>query len=350
MANSGTSTPPFQPRRVFFEQRAMAYPLAQELYDRFAADKVPIRMIESHNRVTGIPGGTPQIAYREAKRTLVVGVKVGLEFDTCRPSADYEFAMGTSCPGGCQYCYLATTLGRKPYVRVYVNIDEILASIKRHIEARLPETTSFEASSTSDPLAVEHLTGNLGRAITFFGQQEHGLLRLTTKFHLVDSLLNLPHNERTRFRFSVNSEKIITTYEQQTAALSERLTAAAKVARAGYPLGFVIAPLFLYPGWQDDYGKLLDDLQEALGTINPTGDNLTFELIQHRFTKSAKRVILERFPHTSLDLNEENRMYKWGKYGRGKYVYPKEAAQKLEQYMNAEIMRRFPQAKVEYFT
>ncbi|HAZ20926.1 MAG TPA: spore photoproduct lyase, partial [Firmicutes bacterium] len=80
------------------------------------------------------------------------------------------------------------------------------------------------------------------------------------------------------------------------------------------------------------------------------GDNLTFELIQHRFTKSAKRVILERFPHTSLDLNEENRMYKWGKYGRGKYVYPKEAAQKLEQYMNAEIMRRFPQAKVEYFT
>lgn len=349
-ASAPASTPPFQPRRVFFEQRAMAYPLAQELYDRFKAAKIPIRMIESHNRVTGIPGGTPQIAYREAKRTLVVGVKVGLELDTCRPSADYEFAMGTSCPGGCQYCYLATTLGRKPYVRVYVNIDEILDSVRHYIEAHLPATTSFEASSTSDPLAVEHLTGNLGRAVTFFGQQEHGLLRLTTKFHLVESLLNLPHNGRTRFRFSVNSEKVITSYEQQTATLYERLAAAIKVARAGYPLGFVIAPLFLYPGWQRDYGKLLDDLHEALALTNPLGDNLTFELIQHRFTKSAKRVILERFPHTQLDLNEEQRMYKWGKYGRGKYVYPKEAARELEQYMRTEITRRFPQATVEYFT
>ena len=36
--------------------------------------------IGSHNRVTGIPGKTPQEAYLEGKRTLVVGVEELLIF------------------------------------------------------------------------------------------------------------------------------------------------------------------------------------------------------------------------------------------------------------------------------
>lgn len=338
---------PFEPKRVFFEQRALDYALGQQLYSRYTASGIPVKLIASHNRVTGIPGGTPQIAYREAKKTLVVGVKVMLDLDTCRPSADYEFAMSTSCPGGCQYCYLATTLGSKPYVRVYVNIDEILAAVDRHITENLPKTTTFEAASTSDPLAVEHITGNLARAVEFFGGREHGRLRFVTKFPFVDPLLGLRHNGHTRFRFSLNTQTVIDTYEQQTGSMAERLQAAGKVRRAGYPLGFVLAPLFMYDGWKEEYSAMLDGLAASLG--REYGD-LTFELIMHRFTRTAKRVILERFPHTTLDMDETRRAYKWGKYGRGKYVYPKEQAQELEEFMRTAISRRFPAAKVDYFT
>lgn len=77
---------PFEPKRVFFEQRALGYALGRELYSRYTASGIPVKMIASHNRVTGIPGGTPQIAYREAKKTLVVGVKVVLDLDACKPS------------------------------------------------------------------------------------------------------------------------------------------------------------------------------------------------------------------------------------------------------------------------
>ena len=40
-------------------------------------------------------------------------------------------------------------------------------------------------------------------------------------------------------------------------------------------------------------------------------DDITFEFIQHRFTKPAKRVI-ENYPMTKLELDEEKRRYKWG--------------------------------------
>ena len=47
--------------------------------------------------------------------------------------------------GHCHYCYLQTTLGAKPYIRVYVNMDDILEAAKQYIDEREPEITRFEA-------------------------------------------------------------------------------------------------------------------------------------------------------------------------------------------------------------
>ena len=337
----------FIPTRAFFEPAALEYPLGKKIYEELVAKDIPIKITTSHNRVLGIPGATPQIGYREAKRTLVVGVKKSLNFNTCRPSADYEFTLGTSCPGGCQYCYLATTLGRKPYVRVYVNVDEILTAVGRSIQKHLPATTSFEVASTSDPVAVEHLTGSLRKTIAFFGRQDHGRLRVVTKFANVNSFLDLDHQKHTKFRFSINSRYVIETFEANTASLAERLEAARKIAQAGYPLGFIIAPLFIYEHWRQDYRYLLENLAQILGsTVQKT---VSFELISHRFTARAKNIILERFPHTKLEMEESARKFKWGKYGYGKYLYPPEKLESLKDYLATEINRLFPLAEIEYF-
>jgi len=336
----------FTPARVYFEPQALEYPLGKELHSYFTAKNTPIFLTTSHNRVTGIPGDTAQVAYREAKKTLVVGVKKTLALNTCRPSADYELTLGTSCPGGCRYCYLATTLGKKPYVRTYVNIDEILKAAHKYIEKNLPAVTTFEAASTSDPVAVEHLTGSLRKTIEFFGRNEHGKLRVVTKFAAVDNLLNAEHHRRTIFRFSLNTLQVIERYEPGTARLHERLEAAGKMADAGYPLGFLIAPLILYEGWRSDYHNLLESLAEHL---DPDLSDLSFELISHRFTARAKKIILERFPQTGLDMDESKRKFKWGKHGYGKYLYPKEKLAKLEDFFRREIPLLFPKAKIKYF-
>lgn len=336
----------FVPRRVLIEPAALDYQLGRDIERRFRAAGTPVRIIASHNRVTGIPGSSPAEAYREAKATLVVGVRRTLKFQTCKPSAHFQLPLATSCPGMCEYCYLQTTLGRKPYIRVYVNVDEILAATQRAIDVRAPEETRFEGAATSDPIPVERYTGSLARAIAFFGASPLGRFRFVTKFTDVDSLLGLPHGGHTTFRFSINSERVSAAYEHATPPASERIAAAARVAADGYPLGFLIAPIFLEPGWREDYGALLTELQAALG--GRAAEGMTFELITHRFTARAKANIQAVFADTGLPLDESSRQYRYGQFGYGKYVYPAAAISEARDFFTSEIAARFPGAAVEY--
>lgn len=338
----------FVPDYVFVEPNALNYPLGQELYQRLQAEGTPLQMTTSHNQVRGIPGETEVEKYRNAKRTLVIGVRKTLKFETSKPSAEYAIPLATGCAAHCHYCYLNTNIGSKPYVRVYVNTDEILAQAKTYIEERPGEITRFEAACTSDPVSIEHLTGNLKRAIEFMGEQEYGRLRFVTKFHHVDSLLDAKHNKHTRFRFSMNADYVIKNFEPGTSSFAQRIEAAGKVAKAGYPLGFILAPLYWFDGWEEGYTDLLERLRNQL--VPEALADLTFELIQHRFTKIAKNLILQRYPKTKLAMNEEERKYKWGKYGKGKYVYPDVQAKALQAHLEREIARLFPKAKIEYFT
>ncbi|MGI6685948.1 MAG: spore photoproduct lyase [Bacillota bacterium] len=337
----------FLPKRVFFEQQALDYPLGKELWSRFREMNIPITKIASHNRVSGIPGKTPQEAYREAKATLVVGVRKTLKFEGCKPSAHFQLPLVTSCPGKCEYCYLQTTLGKKPYIRIYVNQDEILNRAAQYIEERKPDITIFEGAATSDPLPVEPYSGALARTIEFFGRQEYGRFRFVTKFTNVDTLLNLAHHNHTRFRFSLNSNYVISSFEHGTPSLKDRIEAAAKVSYAGYPLGFIIAPIMFYDHWQEEYHTLLTDLKKNLDPLAQR--NLTFELISHRYTKRAKENILSLFPETKLSMNEEERRVKYGQFGYIKYLYPQETYEKMKQFFADTIKELFPQGKLEYF-
>jgi spore photoproduct lyase len=334
----------FQPERVFFEKDALSYSLGKELYSYFQKKGVEVRFTTSHNRVTGIPGKSVREKFFRAKRTLVVGLRKSKEFATCRPSAHYQLPLATGCPGSCEYCYLHTNLGRNPYIRIYVNQDEILEKAEKYISERLPETTVFEGAATADPLSVEAYSGALAKAITFFADQENARFRFVTKFTDVDPLLALEHRNKTRFRFSINTPQAIAEYECATPRLEARLQAAEKVAAAGYPLGLMIAPIFAEGDWKQDYTALLEKLQPFAKHAD-----LTFELITHRFTARAKKVILELFPETKLPMVEESRTFKWGQFGYGKYVYPKEMKAEVEAFFRKEMARRFPLAKIDYF-
>lgn len=338
---------PYIPKRAYFEPDALEYPLGQKIYKTLSELNVPIKKTTSHNRVTGIPGKTPQEQYLEGKNTLVVGVRKGKDFQTCKPSAHYQLPITTSCPGKCEYCYLNTTLGKKPYLRVYVNLDEILAKTKEYIKERLPETTIFEGAATSDPLPTEPYTNSLAKTIEFFSTQEHARFRFVTKFTNVDSLLNIDHRGHTRFRFSLNSDTIINDYEHSTPNLKERIKAASKVSRAQYPLGFIIGPIMLYENYQKEYIDLFEELHDSL---DPNiFDTLAFEFITHRFTKKAKNQILDIFPQTTLPMDEEERQFKYGQFGYGKYIYPKENMRELKDFFENLHRKYFPGSEKTYF-
>ncbi|SJZ38513.1 spore photoproduct lyase [Selenihalanaerobacter shriftii] len=332
----------FVPELVLIEEAALDYKLGKEIRDKYETAQISIKLIESHNRVKWEEEMTPLELFEKAKSTLVVGVKKTLRFKSCQPSADYRVVTSTSCPAKCEYCYLATNLGSAVYVRVYVNLEEILEAIEKHIKKSDKKITTFEASSSSDPVAVEHITGTLSRLVEFFSKRDDAKLRIATKFDNVDPVLDLEHNQNTKFRFSINSDYVIRKFENLTPSLTLRLNAVNKLQKAGYPLGFMIAPIMAHEGWKEGYKDLFVKLAKTLDDDK----EISFELIMFRFSTRTKNIIEARYPDTELDLNKENRKHK----GFGKYVYSDDVAKELKEYITNQIKDKFSEAKIEYFT
>lgn len=269
-----------------------------------------------------------------------------MKFQSCKPSANWQLPLYSGCMGQCQYCYLNTNLGDKPYIKVNVNVDDILNQAQQYINERLPLKTVFEGSATSDPLPLEPYTNSLKRTIQFFANNPNGSFRFVSKYSDVDTLLDIEHKGKTEIRFTLNTQKVIDNYENATAAIKLRLGAAKKVAEAEYPLGFIIAPVFIYEGYKEDYKKLLLNLKETLP--ENLKHTLTFEVISHRYTTRAKNIITQVFPDTTLPMNDEERKYKYGQFGYGKYIYDKDTLDDMKAFFKETISNIFPDSFIKY--
>jgi spore photoproduct lyase len=335
------------PKRIIFEKDSLDYDMAKEIFNKFKdSENIDIIKLNSNKYKEHIPGEDLFSQYREGKRTLVVGTKKSLKFQSCKPSAHYQLPLVSGCMGQCEYCYLNTQLGDKPFVRVHVNIEEILAQTQVYINERIPDITVFEGSATSDPVPLEPYTHSLEKVIKYFGKIEKGRFRFVTKYTDVDSLLNIEHNGHTEIRFSINTSSVIDKYEHITASREKRIEASIKVARAGYPTGFLIAPVFIYPDWKEEYHDLLLVLKQKLPLDLEAP--ITFEIISHRYTTIAKNRINEIFPQTELPMEDEERKFKFGQFGYGKYVYPKESMEEIKEFFKKDIEQLFTNKEVKY--
>ena len=337
----------FIPKLILFEKEALDYEIGRNIYHYFMKEK-EIEIVELRGKRINenIAGDNLYEKYRAGKKTLVVGVKKGMNFQTCKPSAHYQLPLMSGCIGQCQYCYLNTNLGDKPYMRINVNIDEILTNAQEYIAQRLPQETIFEGSATSDPIPVEPYSGMLSQTILHFSKSDKGRFRFVTKFTDVDTLLELDHNNHTEIRFTLNTDKVIHDYESGTPSAVKRIEACKKIIEAGYPMGFIIAPVFLNVGWKEDYHNLLLQLREYLP--RQMKHTLTFEVISHRYTTRAKNVISEVFPDNRLPMNDEERNYKYGQFGYGKYVYPKTELTDMTDFFQSELHNIFDDIEIKY--
>ena len=341
----------WMPERVIFTPAALEEPYAQQILARVQALNLPVEELP-RNRLTGLRGESDRQTYDIAKRTLAVvtAPPSAFKLSPIPPSADWQFHLAEGCPAHCQYCYLAGSLQGPPVIRVFANLPQILANTTSY--EQLDNATSFEVSCYTDPLGIEHLTGSLAECIRHFGTRQDGYLRWVSKFDNVDSLLELPHNGRTRCRVSVNAAPISGRFEGGTASVGARLEALRKLALprsqggGGYPVGLVIAPIMDMDDWELHYTQLFDAISEALNF----DCDLNFELISHRFTPGSKEVLLSWYPQTKLDMDESKRSVKRNKFGGTKYVYDPDTMKELSRFFERQIAKRFPQAKVLYWT
>ncbi|MCQ2013203.1 spore photoproduct lyase [Clostridium butyricum] len=337
----------FIPKRVIFEKDSLETEVGKNIYNKIKNNpNIEIINASSNKIKSHIPGDNLFEQYKSGKQTLVVGKRKSLKFQTCKPSANYQLPLVSGCMGRCEYCYLNTQLGDKPFVRVFTNIDDVLNRAKEYIEERLPQVTIFEGAATSDPIPLEPYTNALKKTIEFIGKEEKGRFRFVTKYNDVDTLLDAKHNNHTEIRFSINTPTVINTYEHYTASIDKRIEAAVKVANAGYKIGFIIAPIFIYDNWQKEYKDLIENIKSKLPS--EFNEQIIFEVISHRYTTKAKNRILEIFPETTLPMNDEDRKFKYGQFGYGKYIYTKDQLAEIKEFFIFNIKEIFPNSIIKY--
>ena len=148
------------------------------------------------------------------------------------------------CPYNCSYCFLHTFYGKDEIV-IYDNHQDIIDQLSNYLKSA-QNPLRVGTGQYSDSLALDKQTGFSRMLIDFFAKQDMHLLELKTKSAEVDHLLDLKHNKKTVFAWSVNPQKIVESDELGSVSLLERLSAAQKCTQAGYPVAFHFDPIIYY--------------------------------------------------------------------------------------------------------
>jgi spore photoproduct lyase len=302
---------------------------------------VPWVEIESHNRIEELQKRS-NADFVEMKKYLIIGVRKTHKYVPNEKSSDFLVPYTSSgCSAMCLYCYLVCNYNKCSYLRLFVNVEDMLNNlIKKSLETE--KVCTFEIGSNSDLILENQITGNLKETIEKFGKDGRGFITFPTKFSMVDSLLDLKHNGKTIVRMSLNPQEIITKIELGTSNLENRIKAINKLKEAEYKIGILIAPVVFIDNWSNLYLELLDQLKSQLS--DKVQEDLVIEIIFMTYSYVHNAINEQAFPKA---LKLYNRDTMTGR-GKGKYWYKKDYRDEAEKFFRREIKKRFPKAKIMY--
>ena len=331
----------FIPARVFYERGTPEYHLGAKLIHKYKEMGIPLTEIEDHNNIPELRA-EPDSAFMQLKKYLIIGIRKSLNFVPNDKTSDYLVPYTSSgCTAMCQYCYLVCNYFKCAYLRVFVNREQMMQKLIRTAEKS--ETPAvFEIGSNSDLVIENTITGNLIWTIEKFSRVDRGTITFPTKFHMIDDLLPLRHNGRTVVRMSVNPEYIVKHIEIGTSKLDERIEALIKLHRAGYPVGLLIAPVVLLPGWEGMYEGLVQTLAQKLPEDLKKILKIEVIIMTYGF---AHKAIHEAAFKGAVDVFDKERMRP---SGRGKYRYKKEVSQDAHEKMHDLITKYLPECSIAY--
>ena len=255
---------------------------AQKVYEVVAAANDPVKKGK-------------EILFLTKNKGAFVKVCPGTRHYTC---CNYGILhIGTYCDMDCAYCIMQTYF-HPPILQYFVNHED-LSNELGNLFAR-PNISRIGTGEYTDSLIWEKWTHLSSLLVNRFAEQDKAVLEIKSKTTAVEALEGLSHQRKTIVSWSLNTPPIIATEERSTATLSARLRAAAQCESWGYPLAFHFDPMFIYPGFEDDYHDVVKRLFSQVSPENVVWISLgTF-----RFPPSLKTIIQKRFPQSKIVYGE----------------------------------------------
>lgn len=313
--------------KVYYEPDVLNYELGKILRSKYK--DLSWVEIESHNRIPELTAAENR-EFPKLKRLLIVGIRKTHKYVPNQKVSDWLVPYTSSgCRAMCLYCYLVCNYNKCSYLRLFVNREQMLDRLLKKSFAAEPQT--FEIGSNSDLVLENIITDNLNYTIERFSREGRGHLTFPTKFDMVKPLLNLDHKGKTIFRMSFNPQEVIRRIELGTSQLSARIHALNDVAEAGYPVGFLIAPVILVPDWKRLYSELIEQLADELSEKVKQKGFIEIILMTYSFVHNA--INSDAFPNATKLLDREIMTGR----GRGKYSYRNDVRAEAEDFLREKL-------------
>ena len=260
-------------RKIYLEPAVERFRRGQEVLARFPdAERI---LVPSHWQIPELHGneGSVDDWVRIKRDTLVLGVKKSLSMRPNGRSAHF-IAPSTSngCAMACAYCYVPRRKGYANPISVFVNIDEISRAIARHAERQGPlpapdqidgRNWVYDIGENGDLSVDAMISDNVRDLVALFRELQNAKGSFATKAVNRD-LLSYDPQGKTRVRFSLMPEHVARVVDVRTSPMADRIAAIDDFVRAGYEVHLNFSPVILYEGWEQDYGRLFEQVDATL--------------------------------------------------------------------------------------
>lgn len=247
---------------------------ADEIIARFPeAEVVPV---ESHWQIPDLFEADPAQWLQTKREHLVLGVKSGLKHTLNGRSANYIAASNSNgCLSSCQYCYVSRRKGNSNPLTVFVNVEQVADSIRRH-SAKLgpklepdqcdPEFWTYDIGCNSDLSLDAMISDNPGYLVREFATMPYAKATLATKTVNDDYWLKLEPRRKTRIRYSVMPQRIARFVDIGTSPIGDRIRSVNGLVAAGYEVHFNFSPIIIYGGdeWRRDWVEVWREIDDVL--------------------------------------------------------------------------------------
>lgn len=245
---------------------------AENILDRFPGAE--ITEVESHWRIPELFEADAKDWMQNKREVLVLGIKSGLSHQKNGRSADFIAASSSNgCLSSCQYCYVARRKGGSNPLTIFVNIEEIAASIRKHQKKLGAKSEpnqgdasfwTYDIGCNADLSADSFVCDNPGFLVREFATMEFAKGTFATKTVHDDYWLNIDPKGKTRIRYSLMPQKAARYVDIGTSPISDRIESANRLVEAGYEVHFSFAPIIVYENWKEDWCELWREIDDTL--------------------------------------------------------------------------------------
>ncbi len=294
---------PFRPDEIIVERDSLGSSVFRNL--RHTLPHVPFRVVDDFSSLNG--ASAHRVSFGAAKHSLFLTRHKGEFLKKCPGSEGqvccnyFVINFASNCPMDCSYCYLQEYLARNASLKVFSNVDDLLAEADQLLSKHRGVLFRIGTGEITDSLALDPYIGFNSAVIPFFASQPNVLLELKTKSDSVEGLLTVDPKDRVVVSWSMNPQPVIDADEPGTASLAARLAAACRCQQAGYRLGFHFDPMVEYPGWERDYEEMVN---RTFATIDWRRTSWVSMGVL-RTTLPLRRAMRERFPQSRLVTGEQ---------------------------------------------